>query len=176
MLKSVSDLKWNGEEVKILGHDTTMLSALAIGLVIQGEAVSECASDSARLRKSIVVQTTDNIYNSPEGAPVESGDVIEKPENDLDVKVGTNVDYSWHVEFGTGKHMTDDGAEDFVKNITEWCRKHGIDNPWPVIQHIRMHGTEAQPFMRPAFDLAKGKTLTILMENGKKIFKDYLKK
>jgi HK97 gp10 family phage protein len=34
--------------------------------------------------------------------------------------------------------------------------------------------TNAQPFLRPALDLAKGKTLTIVIKNAKTYFKDYL--
>ena len=35
--------------------------------------------------------------------------------------------------------------------------------------------TDAQPFLRPALALAKGQTGTIIMKNGKLVFKDYLK-
>ncbi len=35
--------------------------------------------------------------------------------------------------------------------------------------------SEAQPFLRPALDLAKGKTLTILESNGRLQFKEYLR-
>jgi len=35
---------------------------------------------------------------------------------------------------------------------------------------------DAQPFLRPALDLAKGKELTILEKNGKKYFGDYLRR
>ena len=34
---------------------------------------------------------------------------------------------------------------------------------------------EAQPFLRPALDLAKGKKLTILMQNGRLQFKEFLR-
>ena len=35
--------------------------------------------------------------------------------------------------------------------------------------------SNAQPFLRPALDLAKGQELTIVKQNGKNIFKDYIK-
>ena len=35
--------------------------------------------------------------------------------------------------------------------------------------------TNAQPFLRPALDLARGKTLTVTMKHGRYEFKDYLR-
>ena len=35
--------------------------------------------------------------------------------------------------------------------------------------------SSAQPFLRPALDLAKGKTLTIMEKNGRMEFKEYMK-
>ena len=44
----------------------------------------------------------------------------------------------------------------------------------PYIEYGTVRSS-AQPFMRPALDLAKGKVLTLIRKNGKIRFKDYLK-
>ena len=41
-------------------------------------------------------------------------------------------------------------------------------------QEYGVHGRPGQAFMRPALDLARGQTLTILRKNGKAYFKDYM--
>lgn len=44
----------------------------------------------------------------------------------------------------------------------------------PYVEFGTIHQS-AKPYLRPALDLAKGRTLTIMEQEGKLIFKDYLK-
>lgn len=131
-------LKWDGEEVKVRGKKYVGESALEAGIIIQNQAVVLCPVDQGRLRGSIFLKTKDrSIGNSYSGKAL-SEDLIEAPEEENVVYVGTNVRYASYVEYGTRK-------------------------------------SAMQPFMRPAFDLSQGKILTIIKENGKQVFKEYLK-
>lgn len=60
--------------------------------------------------------------------------------------VGTNVEYARYVNSGTGPHKTSSGSANFKENIKEWCKRHGIDNPWGVIKSIRKKGTKPTNF------------------------------
>lgn len=59
-------------------------------------------------------------------------------------EVRSPVEYSEPIEFGARPHMPP------VDAIAPWAIAHGID-PWVLAYHIKKHGTEAHPFMRPAF-------------------------
>jgi len=61
--------------------------------------------------------------------------------------VGTNVEYAGYVNSGTGPHKKSTGSADFIKNITDWARRHGMKNPWPVIMSIRKKGTRKNEFL-----------------------------
>lgn len=137
MLKTEMKLTWNGDKVIERGVNTVGMSAVKLGIIIQGNAVQLCPRDLSRLVKSIIIQTKKETITNSVGQP-ESGDYISKPSKDDEVLVGTNVDYSWYQEFGTAV-------------------------------------MRAQPYLRPAFDLANGKALTVIKEAGKNELKEYLK-
>lgn len=134
-MKSTVSQQWHGEEVKIMGKKVVNKSSYEIGLVIEGQAKELCPVDTGRLAGSITTQSFTE-GTSPK-SPATSSDVIQKPKDEMEVLVGTPVDYGPHIEFGT----------------------------------IR---SDAQPFLRPALDLAKGKTVVIVERNAKFYFKEYL--
>lgn len=134
-MKSTVSQQWHGEEVKIMGKKVVGKSAYEIGLVVEGQAKELCPVDTGRLAGSITTQSSTE-GTSPK-SPATSSDTIQKPNDDMEVLVGTPVEYGPHMEFGTIK-------------------------------------TDAQPFLRPALQLAQGKVLTIVERNAKMHFKEYL--
>jgi len=135
-MKSTVSQQWHGEEVKIMGKKVVNKSAYEIGLVVEGQAKELGPVKTGRLMASITTQSSTE-GTSPKGKGAVASDVIQKPNDDMEVFVGTPVEYGPHMEFGTIK-------------------------------------TDAQPFLRPALDLAQGKVLTIVERNAKMHFKQYL--
>ena len=135
MMTSTVSQQWHGEEVKIRGKKVVGLSAYEIGLVVEGQAKELAPVLTGRLAGSITTQAISK--GTAAVAPAGASDVIGKPTDDMEVFVGTAVEYGPHIEFGT----------------------------------IR---SDAQPFLRPALDLAKGKTVAIVERNAKMHFKEYL--
>jgi HK97 gp10 family phage protein len=131
------ETKWNGQDVKLRGRRAVDKSAFEIGIIVEGQAKALTPIKSGRLAGSITVQAASGEGTGPQ-APAGSSDVIQAPQEEGEVYVGTAVEYAPYVEFGT----------------------------------IRMN---AQPFLRPALDLAKGKALTVVMHNGRTEFAEYLK-
>jgi len=145
--------RWNGTPVKIAGKRVVGKSAFEIGFVVAGQAKALAPVDTGLLAASITVASSteqtapDRPSKFTKGSGITRGaggesqavfvPVIGKPTDDMEVLVGTPVDYGPHVEFGT----------------------------------VRSY---AQPFLRPALDLAMGKTLTILQKHGRFEFAEYL--
>jgi len=142
---------WKGKEVKIQGKKVTNRTAYEIGLVVEGQAKLLCAVNWGYLAASITTQAFDKgtepgnpaefQNDTPYGKPpsLSTNEMqIESPDSDMEVLVGTPVDYGPYKEFGT----------------------------------VRM---DADPFLRPSLDLAKGRVLIIYEKNGKMEFKEYQK-
>ncbi len=133
--KVQTELAWNGETVKIKGKKVVGKTAFETGLIVQGHAITLAPKDLGRLRGSITVQA--RARGTQVKAPATGSDKIDAPGDDLEVFVGTAVDYAPFQEFGTARMA-------------------------------------AQPFLRPALDLARGKVLEIGVKNGRQEFKDFL--
>ena len=136
MIKVESSFTWNGDIIKVKGKKVVNKSAYEIGLIVEGHAKVLCPRKTDRLAGSITTQARDHGNNVK--APATASDKITAPGDDMEVYVGTAVDYGPYVEFGT-------------------------------------RNAPAQPFLRPALDLAQGKVLSICMKEGRMEFKDYLK-
>jgi len=66
-------------------------------------------------------------------------------------------------------------TEDIISNPIEENVAHvGTNLSYSVYQEFGTRKMIAQPFLRPAFDLAQGKTLSIFEKNGKLYLGDYL--
>lgn len=129
-MKVTVDKVWHGAEIKIQGRKVVNKSAYETGLIVEAQAKSLCPVDQGRLAASITTQSVD-MGTKPKGKGAVETDLIQKPTDPNEVLVGTPVEYSEYIEFGT------------------------------------MY-TDGQAFLRPALDLAQGKVLSILEENGKK--------
>ena len=136
---------WRGEEVKIKGNKVINKSAFEVGLVVEGQAKLLTPIKTGRLAASITTQAR-LMGTKPHGTGAVFTDVIGSPRDDMMIFVGTPVEYGPYVEFGTN------GDEET-----------GIG------------GMEAQAFLRPALALAKGQTLTILLDNGRAQFKEFIR-
>ena len=141
--------KWNGTEVKILGKKVISDSTYKIGLVVEGKAKELAARRYGYLAASINTQSKDK------------GDNIEDPGN-----YAKEIPPSYHkVDSFRNISKPDEENTTYVGTAVDYA-------PYQEFGTARMN---AQPFLRPALDLAKGESLTIVEVEGKKTFKDYLK-
>jgi phage gpG-like protein len=106
---------WNGADVKIKGRRVVRSTAYETGLVVEGQAKLLAAVNYGYLAASITTQATDAgtepespkkykgrdhpVVGKDPGTPLEMK--IAKPDNPMEVLVGTPVEYAPHVEFGT---------------------------------------------------------------------------
>jgi len=145
------DLKktWNGDIVKIKGKKVVSSSTYEIGLVVEGEAKELCARRYGYLAASINTQSK------------EKGTELESP-----------------TKYGIKQIMTIGGDVSTFKKITKPTDDLETDVGTAVdyAPHIEW-GTikmDAQPFLRPAFQLAQGKVIPIIKAKGKYHFAEFL--
>jgi len=141
---------WNGKEIKIQGKKVVGKTAYEIGLVVEGQAKLLAPRDTGHLAASITTQAIDKgtELDNPNSYMVENHSKLWKT-NDTWRKIEKPTD-SNEVLVGT--------ALDYA--------------PYIEFGTVKMN---AQPFLRPALDLAKGKALTIVKRNVRFEFKDYIK-
>jgi HK97 gp10 family phage protein len=96
-------------------------------------------------------------------APVDTGrlagSIITKVADGAGTRVEAPATIDDEIKAPTKKNMA------YVGTALEYA-------PYVEFGTVRM---SAQPFLRPALDLARGRTLTIVKKNAKLEFKDYLK-
>lgn len=144
-------------EIQIAGKRAMGKSVFDIGLIVEANAKALAPVDLGRLRGSITTQARDK-GTDVEGQ-AQGGDKIAKPNSDLEVLVGTAVNYAAWVEYGTGAFTLNKPV--YIRKLKGW-------------RFIKNHpGIKAQPYMRPALALARGDTLNILVRNGRAEFKDF---
>lgn len=101
------------------------------GRTVEGAAKENVVVDTGRLRSSITT----------------------KVETDRAI-VGSNVKYAPYVEFGTRPHFPPLSA------MQPWARRHGFPagmrGAFLVARKIAKRGTEAKPFLLPAFNKSAG--------------------
>lgn len=105
--------------------DDVKRALVRTGIDVENDAKRRCPVDTGRLRSSIVHRI--------DGAGRVAG-----------ITVGTNVNYAWDVENGTPPHV----IVPKNKRALYWP---GAAHPVARVNHP---GTRAQPFMRPALELA----------------------
>jgi HK97 gp10 family phage protein len=152
---------WKGAAVKVAGKRVTGKSAYEIGLIVEGQAKLLAPKDTGYLAASITTQAFGY------------GTEPESPSR-----------YTRHVRVNliTGKWAPTKPPSD-----TTWMDAKISSPPSDNEVHVGTplfyapyveFGTvksEAQPFLRPSLDLAKGKTLSILEHNGRMQFAEYMK-
>jgi phage gpG-like protein len=150
MIKTTVTQEWHGKEVKVQGKQVVGHSAYEIGLVVEGQAKLLAPRDTGHLAASITTQS----FN--EGTELDNpSKYATKEKNKL-----------WKVD-GTFKKIAkpNDDTEALIGTALSY-------GPYMEFGTV---GADAQPFLRPALDLAMGKTLTIIQMAGKFFFKEYLK-
>ena len=90
-----TDLKWDGDTIKLRGRKVVNKSAFETGLIVEGQAKVLAPIDTGRLSASISTQSN---KQGTGGA-----DSIAKPTKDGIVLVGTPIVYGPYMEFGTVK-------------------------------------------------------------------------
>ena len=154
MAKVTIDSQWHGKEVKIQGKRVTGKSAFQIGLVVEGQAKQLAPVDYGRLAASYTTQAFDH------------GTAPENPS-----------------KYGKGLGRARGAGGKFVAQVIPTIARPTDQNEVLVgtavdyAPHVEF-GTvkkEARPHLRPALDLAMGKTLTIVKTNARYEFQDYLR-
>lgn len=157
-MKTTVELEWKGKEVKVQGQKAINKSAFEIGLIVEGQAKLLCPVDLGYLAASI---TTASFDNSTE---------VENPakyNGTSNITLGAKKQARFvTTDIGRFEKITksEDDNEVLVGTVVEY-------GPHVEFGTIK---SKAQPFLRPALDLAMGKTLTILEKNGRFYFQEYL--
>ena len=149
MIKVSIETKWEGAPIKVQGQKVVSRTAFELGLIVQGQAELLCAVDYGYLAASIITQS------------VEDGTELRSPvlNASKDHDPGHNVDTFKKIDKPVDKN------EVLVGTAVDYA-------PYVEFGTVR---SDAQPFLRPALDMAKGRILTILKKNGRFYFGEYLK-
>ena len=91
---------WRGEEVKVRGKKVTGKTAFEVGLIVEGQAKLLCAVRTGRLAASVTTQAVRK-GTAPRGEGAVSTDMIQAPDDENEVFVGTPVFYGPYIEYGT---------------------------------------------------------------------------
>ena len=149
MATATIESQWNGKEVKIRGNRVVGKSAFEIGLIVEAQAKALCPVDLGYLRSSITTQSFTQgsaIEFVPSGEMTQAQYYKTVPEGFKPIAKPTDEN---EVLVGTAVFYA----------------------PYVEFGTIR---SNAQPFLRPALDLVKGRTLTVLEQNGRFEFAEYL--
>jgi HK97 gp10 family phage protein len=108
ILKTISSIKWYGEEQKKRILTGTEKGMVKCGLRIESEAKQLCRVDTGRLRASITTAWTgyggDRARMTSPVPETQQNDPVSVPtDKDFTVQIGTNVNYASHIEHGTVK-------------------------------------------------------------------------
>lgn len=111
---------------------------LAGGYMIEADAKLNVTVDTGYLRMSLSTR-------------------LVKEGNKTVVEVGTNVEYAIYIELGTSPHMPPvEALEPWVKRVVlggvETYDGEAKDIAFAIAKSISKWGTEAQPFLHPAYE------------------------
>ena len=145
-MKTTIDSEWNGDEVKVQGKKVVNKSTFEIGLIIEGQAKLLCAVNWGYLAASITTQSKSMGTNPSAVVASQNPKGEPKPPGRMTIRAPFQ------------------DMETYVGTPVEY-------GPYVEFGTI---STEAQPFLRPSFDLAMGRALTVVRKEGKYYFKEYL--
>jgi hypothetical protein len=160
-MKTTIEKHWNGDIIKIKGKKVVNKSAYEIGLIVEGQAKLLCPRRYGYLAASYTTQT----YNY--GTEPESPSKYRGTSNFSDEVKSDKLNWSQYADKKPARMKIippNDPNEVLVGTPVEY-------GPYVEFGTVKM---VAQPHLRPAFDLAKGKVLTIVKINAKYEFADYL--
>jgi hypothetical protein len=145
MTKSNLEIFWNGDDVMIKMKNTVKKSLLQTALALQGQAVALCQVDSGNLRGSIMVKlkTEDGVQR------IDSPDVASKTD-DSDLS------------------EPDENETAFVGSACVYAAAQEFG-----LADYNKPNYSFHPYLRPAFDLLSGESLTLFEKNGRVEFKEY---
>lgn len=146
-VKTTVQSQWRGRDVKIQGKKVVGKTIYEVGLVIEGQAKLFCAVNWGYLAASITTQAGD-------GRGTEPGNPTEYQKGATPYGVEPELS-SWDMTI----QAPDEEFEVFVGTPVFYG---------PYVEYLH------RPFLRPAFDMAMGKVLTIAEKNGRLEFVDYL--
>lgn len=143
-MKVTVDKVWHGAEIKVQGRKVVNKSAYETGLIVEAQAKSLCAVNWGYLAASITTQAPNEGTEPGNPASFQGDTPYGKPPSlsTEDMKIKKPTDQN-EVLVGTPVFYG------------------------PYVEFGTMYA-DGQAFLRPALDLAKGKVLSILEENGKK--------
>jgi HK97 gp10 family phage protein len=153
--------QWHGREVKVRGREVVGKSAYEIGLVVEGQAKLLAAKRYGYLAASITTQAYGGKGTDPED------------HNKYSSKVTTNI-LKGEATYERAKKEYSPSEMYIQSPKDEFEVFVGTPLEYGVYQEFGTSKMSAQPFLRPALELAKGHTLTIVKLNGKMHFKEYL--
>jgi HK97 gp10 family phage protein len=84
--------------------------------------------------------------------------ITHKKVNDYLWRVGTNVGYAPHVEFGTSPHT--------IKPRSKQALAFVSDGQKVVVKKVKHPGTKAQPFLLPAAEKNRARLIAEIKEGG----------
>lgn len=172
MMSSSVKMVWSGDEVKIYGQKAVNKTAYEVGLIIEGQAKLLCPIDLGYLAASI------NTQSSTQGTDL--GTVVAKPKAMSTQAIGESTKYTkGPSKKEQQRNFWEQMPDGFVK-INRPADPNMVQvgtaveyGPYIEFGTVKMN---AQPFLRPAMDIAKGKVLTLLKDAGKYFFGDYLRR
>jgi len=143
----MTTLTWNGQKVKDKAGNTMRLSVKEMGLLGEAQAIDLCAVKYGYLKASINVQMSDWGTNLK---AITGNEVPPAGHNVATFKTIDKPNEPNTALFGT---VVDYGP--YVEYGTRFA--------------------DAQPFIRPAVDVIRGKAMRIVESHGRREFREYLK-
>jgi hypothetical protein len=141
--------QWHGKEISIMGKKAVGMTSFDLGLIVEGEAKLLSAVNYGYLAASFHTRSDEK------STELESPSKYAKatPPEGHDVKTFRKI------------KAPNDPNQVLVGSAVDYA---------PHVEFGTIK-SNAQPALRPALDLAKGKKLTVLEKNGRMVFKEYLK-
>jgi HK97 gp10 family phage protein len=155
MIKINVKKEWRGAEVKIKGNKAINKSIYEIGLIIEGQAKELAARNYGYMAASINTQS------------FRQGTELELPN-----KYSEKTAELYFLQEGAGKEP--EGFRKIKSPMKENEVFVGLAVFYAPYVEFGTVRSNAQPFLRPALDMSRGKVLTLLWDGFKYYLGDYL--
>jgi hypothetical protein len=155
-------LTWNGADVAKRAQALINKSTWTIGLAVMSDAKQLCPVDFGYLAASIMTASQDKDTELGSPKPASKRFTGKKAGNFQHASLLLAPPSFKKIKRPGSEYS---GAQVFVGTAVDY-------GPYVEFGTIR---SSAQPFLRPALDMARGKTLTIVKVDAKMTFGEYLK-
>lgn len=166
MIKSTVSQEWHGNEVKIQGNLVINKSIYEIGLIVEGQAKLLAPKDTGYLAASITTQAYGGKGTDPED-PRKYASTMGKYTAAM-ASEGIEPTYKKNKKEYSLWEMTIQSPKEENQVIVGTALDYAPHQEFGTVR------ASAQPFLRPALDMARGKALTLVKLNSKIHFKEYL--